>query len=190
MTAIPLRSVALHALSFGMANAAAGVHEEGSNLGDQVQFWQKTVSIPAGSSWCDAFVYAMYLKSWCVAKGLLVGKTDHENRLIMLAHADAFTAETKLPRTGYCPTSADAAKKQGRFKPRDFMPSPGDQVLYDFKGQNEPHHTGLVISATATLLRVVEGNTSAGGSGSQDNGDGCYIKSRGRASVFGFVHLS
>ncbi len=185
---VNLRTLAVQALGLALAFADAGTHEEGDNRGDQVMFWQKLGGGVPGQSWCCYFVLADFVKAWCQMNHLLTGANADFNRKIMLAHVDEFSAETHIKRTGSCQEMADAAKKQGRFRGSDFMPSAGDMVFYRFHG-SDTHHIGLVISATDTMIHSVEGNTSAGGSGSQANGDGVFRKSRGRSVVYGFCHF-
>lgn len=56
-------------------------------------------------------------------------------------------------------------------------PQPGDIVIYSFG------HTGIVESAAGSTFTAIEGNTSPGATGSQDNGGGVYRRTRGRSTV-------
>lgn len=83
-----------------------------------------------------------------------------------------------------------AYKKRKRF---DQNPRPGDVVIYDFPGgrvKNDPSdHIGLVESVRPDgRLTTIEGNTSAGNSGSQSNGGGVFRRVRERTYVVGFGH--
>ena len=60
-------------------------------------------------------------------------------------------------------------------------PQPGDVVIYDFG------HTGIVESAAVGKITAIEGNTSAGSSGSQDNGGGVYRRTRSTSCVRAFI---
>lgn len=60
-------------------------------------------------------------------------------------------------------------------------PEPGDVVIYDFG------HTGIVESAAVGKITAIEGNTSAGSSGSQDNGGGVYRRTRSTSCVRAFI---
>lgn len=184
-----VRTLALHALGIAMGYADAHTKEVGTNAGDQVEWFQHTTGGSKGDSWCADFVYACLLKSYCGTKSLLTGTTNHDNRVIMLAHADAMSAEFHIPRSGYCPDVADAAVKQFRFRSKLFAPSAGDLVLFDFHGQGEPHHIAFVVGRqTDGTIRTVEGNTGSGPGGSQGDGDGVYRRVRPMAHVFGYVH--
>lgn len=64
-----------------------------------------------------------------------------------------------------CPRMINIAKKLGIWREADdYIPAPGDAVLYDWddsgKGDNtgNPDHTGLVISVTGKSILVMEGN--------------------------------
>lgn len=60
-------------------------------------------------------------------------------------------------------------------------PQPGDVVIYDFG------HTGIVESAAVGKITAIEGNTSAGSSGSQDNGGGVYRRTRSTSCVRAYI---
>ena len=60
-------------------------------------------------------------------------------------------------------------------------PKARDIVIYNFG------HTGILESAAAGTVTVVEGNTSAGAAGSQDNGGGVFRRSRSRTLVQAFI---
>lgn len=60
-------------------------------------------------------------------------------------------------------------------------PEPGDVVIYDFG------HTGIVESAVIGKITAIEGNTSAGSRGSQDNGGGVYRRTRSTSCVRAFI---
>jgi hypothetical protein len=60
--------------------------------------------------------------------------------------------------SAYTPTSASYYKKMGRWYTKD--PHPGDQIF--FENSVRIHHTGAVLSKTASTVTTIEGNTSAG----------------------------
>lgn len=61
----------------------------------------------------------------------------------------------------------------------------GDLVFFQFDEDAQPDHVGIVRSHNTKLkiLRVYEGNTSSGKSGSQSNGDGFYLKKRNYSTI-------
>lgn len=61
------------------------------------------------------------------------------------------------------------------------LPEPGDIVIYDFG------HTGIVESAQKATITAIEGNTSPGVSGSQNNGGGVYRRVRSISTVTAFI---
>ena len=90
-------------------------------------------------------------------------------------------AGTPLPyRTGSCGALLDWYKKH---RPECLVTDPlaGDIIIYNFG------HTGIVESAARTTVTAIEGNTSAGDKGSQDNGGGVYRRQRSRALVRAFI---
>lgn len=68
---------------------------------------------------------------------------------------------------------------------RPSKPRPGDLVLFKWPGiSHDPvDHVGLYVGRGATI----EGNTSPGSGGSQNNGGGVYLRRRGTANVVGYV---
>ncbi len=48
-------------------------------------------------------------------------------------------------------------------------------------------HTGILESAAASTVTVVEGNTSAGNKGSQNNGGGVYRRTRSKSLVKAYI---
>lgn len=59
---------------------------------------------------------------------------------------------------------------------------PGDIVIYSFG------HTGIVESVGIGQITAIEGNTSPGNSGSQDNGGGVFRRTRKLSQVRAFIH--
>lgn len=62
-----------------------------------------------------------------------------------------------------------------------FRAKPGDIVIYNFG------HTGIVESVEADTITAIEGNTSPGESGSQDNGGGVFRRRRRLSLVKAFI---
>jgi hypothetical protein len=92
-----------------------------------------------------------------------------------------------LPDWGaYTPTMANAFKRAGRW--HTGTPQPGDWAFFDFPGDSKARiqHVGVVESADAKSVTCIEGNTSSGSRGSQDNGGGVYRRTRPRSHVVGY----
>ena len=68
-------------------------------------------------------------------------------------------------------------------RPRQVVPEPrrGDIVIYTFG------HTGIVLLPSAGSICAIEGNTSAGEAGSQNNGGGVYLRPRQRSLVSAYI---
>lgn len=67
---------------------------------------------------------------------------------------------------------------------------PGDLVIFNFDGGVVDHIGRVVEVLDNGICRTVEGNTSGGGAGSQANGGGMFMRSRGRAEIAAFVRDS
>ena len=63
-------------------------------------------------------------------------------------------------------------------------PQPGDVVIYSFG------HTGIVESVGAGTVTVIEGNTSPGAAGSQDNGGMVCRRTRKTSTVTAYLRFS
>ncbi len=90
-------------------------------------------------------------------------------------------AGTPLPhRTGSCSALLNWYQKN---RPECVVkdPQPGDIAIFTFG------HTGIVERALPGSVMCIEGNTSHGQSGSQDNGGGVYRRQRNLALVRAFI---
>ena len=90
-------------------------------------------------------------------------------------------AGTPLPhKTGSCSALLNWYQKN---RPECVVkdPQPGDIAIFTFG------HTGIVERALPGSVMCIEGNTSHGQSGSQDNGGGVYRRQRNLALVRAFI---
>ena len=90
-------------------------------------------------------------------------------------------AGTPLPhKTGSCSALLNWYQKN---RPDCVVkdPQPGDIAIFTFG------HTGIVEKALPGSVMCIEGNTSPGQSGSQDNGGGVYRRQRNLALVRAFI---
>ena len=87
-------------------------------------------------------------------------------------------AGTPLPyKTGSCSALLNWFRK---FRPEAVFvsgPQPGDIAIFTFG------HTGIVEKALPNAVQCIEGNTSPGAAGGQDNGGGVYRRQRNMALV-------
>jgi len=132
----------------------------GSNWGEHVQKYLKSVGINFPASWCMAFVY------WCVDEW--AHTTGHANPLV---------------RTG------GVLAQWNQFKGEKISPSatvkPGDIFIQDHgKGLG---HTGIVESVEGDTIHTIEGNTND--TGSREGYMVCRRK-RKISSCIGFIRIS
>jgi hypothetical protein len=80
-----------------------------------------------------------------------------------------------VSRSFYVPSIEADYKRAGRLFPVD-QGQPGDQLIYAIGAG----HTGILVSIdhVAKTVTAIEGNTSSGTAGSQDNGGGVYLRTR------------
>lgn len=91
-------------------------------------------------------------------------------------------AGTPLPcKTGSCSVLLDWFRKHRPEAVFVSDPQPEDIAIFTFG------HTGIVEKALPGAVMCIEGNTSPGQSGSQDNGGGVYRRQRNLALVRAFI---
>jgi hypothetical protein len=85
----------------------------------------------------------------------------------------------------YTPAQADLFRKAGRWT---TDPAPGDIAFFDFPDSKKRiQHVGIVESVPdGKTVVCIEGNTSAGAKGSQDNGGGVHRRTRPRSIIVGY----
>lgn len=96
-------------------------------------------------------------------------------------------AGMKISPCSYVPTGFNWYKKNSKlFKD----PQPADLVFFDFDKDGIPEHIGICIKDNLNgTITTIEGNTSSGVKGSQDNGDGVYQRIRNKAFILGYGRL-
>ena len=88
-------------------------------------------------------------------------------------------AECGCINSGVCPKSAVVSgwinfyKKQHRWAGRNYIPHSGDFIIFDWEGDGEPDHIGIVESCDGKTVNTIEGNSR----------DVCKRKSYTRGSV-------
>jgi hypothetical protein len=138
------------------ARSYLGVKERGGyNRGPLIDRWNLDAGVPVGSAWCMSFVRAMYARAGVkLGGGASVGNFE------------------------------SWAKAHGNLVTRPFR---GDVVCFDWNGDRWADHVGIVERVLALRwkgrvfvgwIQTIEGNTSSGARGSQDNGDGVYRRRR------------
>lgn len=138
-----------------------GEHENppGSN---RVKYWQDYDPAYQGQPWCVAFLW------WCFREA---------------GERMAFFGGGK---TASCSVLLRWYKEQGLTVPVSEV-QVGDIVLMNFHGGKDPEHCGLVVdysirvdpkTGAPEFVVTVEGNTTPGLEGSQDNGGSVALKNR------------
>lgn len=133
------------------------VREVAPNSSPEIDIWLRAAQVPVGTPWCAAFVAAMLA-------------------------AGGF--KTRVPKCASVGFLFSYFRKQGWLVER---PLRGDVFALNLDDDRWPDHTGFVERVVAVapgryLVRTVEGNTSSGAEGSQDDGDGVHVRFRWMAS--------
>lgn len=88
------------------------------------------------------------------------------------------------PSSVYTPNGAAAYKRAGRWY---TTPQIGDVAYFDFPDNKyRIQHIGIVESFGPNSVTTIDGNTSSGASGSQDDGGGVFRRTRSRSVVVGY----
>ncbi len=83
----------------------------------------------------------------------------------------------------YCPHIKDTLVADGRWKGKQ-NPQPGDMVLFDWNGDRQADHIGIVKSVNANgTITTIEGNTGTGKAGAKE---GVHERTRTLDTVLGF----
>lgn len=140
--------------------ARKGVRETGNNRGPRVEFYQSKDGLKldpdTGYPWCAALVVAGF---------------EEVGRPLVELHESASVGHL-----------LQYAGQHGWVVPQ---PARGDVVCFFWGGTSDwwPDHTGMVRGVKGTTLLTVEGNTSGGMAGSQDDGDGVYLRERSMTAI-------
>lgn len=108
--------------------------------------------------WCACFV------SWC-------------------ANECGYIDSGIIPKYASCSAGVSWFKDKNEWRDNSYTPKAGDIVFFDWDGDGDPDHTGIVASAENDCIQTIEGNTS---SSDWSNGDCCEIKIRRTAYVLGY----
>ena len=89
-------------------------------------------------------------------------------------------AESLIKKSASCTAEWNAMKAQAVSK---NSLKAGDIVFFDWDHSGDCDHVGIVEAAGSSQVTTIEGNTSAGNSGSQSNGDGVYRRYRSYSQI-------
>lgn len=103
--------------------------------------------------WCACFV------SWC-------------------AEQCGYIESGQLPKFSLCTDGEAWFKSNGRWQDRNYVPTPGDIIFFDWDGDGNTSHVGIVVNATDGVVNTIEGNS----------GDQCRQRSYsvGSSSIYGY----
>lgn len=135
------------------AVAEIGVKE--SPKGSNRQKYGKEYGVN-GTAWCCQFVWWVFKKAGAAA--LFYGGK----------------------KTAYCPTLMNYYKKQGQFVTKNFKS--GDIIFFDFNGNGQPDHVGIVEKVSGSKIYTIEGNTSTS---NDANGGSVMRRTRTAKNVLG-----
>ena len=143
----------------GIARGELGYTEAPANS-NRAKYWEAYDPKMQGQPWCVAFLW------WCFDKA---------------GERMAFFGGGK---TASCGTLLRWYREQGLTVPVREVQL-GDIVLLNFNGEGTPDHCGLVVGVNyhesggwKTSAQTIEGNTTPGEEGSQDNGGCVALKTR------------
>lgn len=143
------------------AAADIGYVETPNNI---TPYWTRQEPRLQGNPWCAAFV-------------------------LDVLHRCGNTLLRAVPQPFYTPSMESWAKKVRRWVSVDRA-KPGDVVIFGM-GKSYAVHTGFLERRyDAQHVVVIEGNTSAGNAGSQNNGGGVYRRVRHRRLIRGCISLA
>ncbi len=153
-----------------IARGELGVTENppGSN---RVKYWEDYDPKYQGQPWCVAFLW------WCFAQA---------------GERMAFFGGGK---TASCGTLLRWYREQGLTVPVEQV-QPGDIVILNFSGTQDTQHCGIVVEVEDVVfcdgtydrskrIKTIEGNTTPGLEGSQDNGGSVALKTRYPSQIVG-----
>ena len=86
-------------------------------------------------------------------------------------------------KTASCTTLMNWAKSKHKFYTTGYQP--GDLVFYNFDNKLDADHIGLITEVHNGYIMAIEGNTSPGKRGSQDNGGMVCLKKRSNSLILG-----
>ncbi len=147
------------AVRWALAQVGTVEQPNGSNWGPKISDWIKASGYSYGVPWCQCFVNAAAVKGG--ARQLKTGYTPY-----VLAGKDGYR----------------------RIHPGEA--TRGDFVFFKWPGVSNDScdHVGILTGPPRNgLVQSVEGNTSPGNAGSQNNGQGVYLRSRPTSVVAGYV---
>ena len=67
---------------------------------------------------------------------------------------------TLIPKEAYVPTTATWYRNKGLLRDRNYTPSKGDLILFDYNHNRNADHIGIVEKVVGNTIHTIEGNKS------------------------------
>lgn len=65
-----------------------------------------------------------------------------------------------MPSFSYCDYGIYWFKQRGQWQGKNYVPSPGNIIFFDWGGDGVSDHVGIVESCDGTYVYTIEGNSS------------------------------
>ena len=157
---------ALKALAWAESKVGITESPAGSNRGPQISAWQRETAGIDGAPWCGAFVGAALKR-----QGVPI-----TSRIVFTPF---ILEDAKAGKNGILKLVPFDEAKRGDLVLMDFAPGGAPVMHVGMCRQDQKKGTGWI--------NTVEGNTSAGSTGSQDNGGGVFRRERPKSVVVGIA---
>ena len=128
----PLWSMVMYGVSVANGDIVSVALSQVGNVGGE-PYWS-WYGFPSRVEWCACFV------SWC-------------------ANEAGYIESGIIPKFAFCPTGAAWFQNRGQWAGRNFTPTPGCLIFYDWESDGEIDHVGIVESCEGGVIHTVEGNT-------------------------------
>ena len=189
--AVTKRGVAEKALVVASGFAKANIHEDaGANRNEQIDKMEALFGLQ-GEPYCAMFV------AYCYAKSLYFLKAVDTSPQQLRANLEELKKSYFLPSPS-CGVMINDALRRGNYvlveKVSDMQKAQkGDILFWDFAKAGKPpaRHVGIFDRVEGSQSVTVEGNTSSGNAGSQNDGGGIYLRHRAinPKLILGFIHI-
>lgn len=126
-----LWSLVLYGMSMANGEIVAVALSQVGNAGGE-PYWS-WYGFPYRVEWCACFV------SWC-------------------ANEVGYIEAGVIPMFSYCPTGAAWFQRHGQWADRSFEPTPGCLIFFDWGGDGEIDHVGIVEKCESGRVYTIEGN--------------------------------
>ena len=63
-----------------------------------------------------------------------------------------------IPKFAYCPEGLQWFRNNGKFQDRNYTPTPGTIIFFDWEGDGVSDHVGIVENVDGSTIHTVEGN--------------------------------